>query len=52
MSDKSTTASNKADNSKEKSNKETAVKINEVKPGDPEEKKEKPKSKPCCGSCT
>lgn len=51
MSDTVTTASNEADNSKEKSNKETAVEIKEVKPGDQEEKKEKPKSKPCCGSC-
>ncbi len=52
MCDKVTTASNEANNSKEKSDKETAVKINEIKPGDQEEKKEKPKSKPCCGSCT
>lgn len=51
MGDKTTTASNEANNSKEKSDKETLLQITEPKPENLEEKKEKPKSKPCCGSC-
>lgn len=51
MSDPVTPASNKADTGDKNAAKETTVKIQEAKPDTQEERKEKPQSQPCCGSC-